>query len=182
MQPSNQNRARINRPISNASSTTSLNSRGTYDTDDAKSVTSAASSTSLNNFGTDDKGDSTNNGHSYGYDSPRSSRGHTASDKDVPANSSSRSSLVEQSSEEIDYKKLCKQLIKENETLRKKIKDLEDAEKKKEQEFNRERRSMQRTLSEHEEELKSLNEIKADNARLKDENAALIRVISKLSK
>lgn len=33
-----------------------------------------------------------------------------------------------------------------------------------------------------EEELKMLPDLKADNQRLKDENGALIRVISKLSK
>lgn len=85
-------------------------------------------------------------------------------------------------SEEIDYKKLCKQLLKENEVLRKRIKELEEAEKKRDQDFGREKRGLQRTISEQEEELKQLNEIKADNVKLKDENAALIRVISKLSK
>lgn len=65
---------------------------------------------------------------------------------------------------EIDYKKLCKQLLRENEVLR------------------REKRALQRTISEQEEELKSLGDVKADNVRLKDENGALIRVISKLSK
>lgn len=86
------------------------------------------------------------------------------------------------SSDDIDYKKLCHQLIRENEQLRRRIKELEEAEKKREQEFGREKRSLQRTISEHEEELKTMNDIKADNIRLKDENAALIRVISKLSK
>ena len=85
-------------------------------------------------------------------------------------------------SEEIDYKKLCKQLLKENDMLRKRIGELEEAEKKREQEFGREKRALQRTISEQEEELKVLNDTKTDNAKLKDENAALIRVISKLSK
>lgn len=86
------------------------------------------------------------------------------------------------SSDEIDYKKLCKQLLRENETLRRRIKELEEGEKKRELDFSREKRSLQRTISEQEEEIKTMNEIKADNMRLKDENAALIRVISKLSK
>ncbi|KAH8395284.1 hypothetical protein KR222_008191 [Zaprionus bogoriensis] len=46
----------------------------------------------------------------------------------------------------------------------------------------RERRAMERKLSELEEELKQLDVYKLDNHRLKEENAALIRVISKLSK
>ncbi|XP_063703140.1 protein phosphatase 1 regulatory subunit 12A [Culicoides brevitarsis] len=46
----------------------------------------------------------------------------------------------------------------------------------------RERRAMERKISEMEEELKQMETLKADNQRLKDENGALIRVISKLSK
>ncbi|XP_055251291.1 protein phosphatase 1 regulatory subunit 12A isoform X8 [Moschus berezovskii] len=46
----------------------------------------------------------------------------------------------------------------------------------------RERRALERRISEMEEELKMLPDLKADNQRLKDENGALIRVISKLSK
>lgn len=83
---------------------------------------------------------------------------------------------------EVDYKKLCKQLLRENEVLRRRIRELEEAEKRREQEVNREKRALQRTISEQEEELKSLGDVKADNVRLKDENGALIRVISKLSK
>ncbi|XP_055001449.1 protein phosphatase 1 regulatory subunit 12C isoform X4 [Sorex araneus] len=45
-----------------------------------------------------------------------------------------------------------------------------------------ERRALERKASELEEELKALSDLRADNQRLKDENAALIRVISKLSK
>uniref|UniRef100_A0AAY4DEV3 Protein phosphatase 1 regulatory subunit n=1 Tax=Denticeps clupeoides TaxID=299321 RepID=A0AAY4DEV3_9TELE len=45
-----------------------------------------------------------------------------------------------------------------------------------------ERRALERKISEMEEELKTLPDLKADNQRLKDENGALIRVISKLSK
>uniref|UniRef100_A0A2K6M8Z0 Protein phosphatase 1 regulatory subunit n=1 Tax=Rhinopithecus bieti TaxID=61621 RepID=A0A2K6M8Z0_RHIBE len=46
----------------------------------------------------------------------------------------------------------------------------------------KERRALERRISEMEEELKMLPDLKADNQRLKDENGALIRVISKLSK
>ena len=49
-------------------------------------------------------------------------------------------------------------------------------------EFNREKRQQQRKISEYEEELKLLDVLKTHNQRLKDENGALIRVISKLSK
>ncbi|XP_027474082.1 protein phosphatase 1 regulatory subunit 12C isoform X3 [Zalophus californianus] len=45
-----------------------------------------------------------------------------------------------------------------------------------------ERRALERKAAELEEELKALADLRADNQRLKDENAALIRVISKLSK
>ncbi|KAL0902169.1 hypothetical protein ABMA27_000108 [Loxostege sticticalis] len=46
----------------------------------------------------------------------------------------------------------------------------------------REKRAMERKLSEMEEELKYQQALQAENQRLKDENGALIRVISKLSK
>ncbi|XP_074163393.1 protein phosphatase 1 regulatory subunit 12C isoform X2 [Sminthopsis crassicaudata] len=45
-----------------------------------------------------------------------------------------------------------------------------------------ERRALERKAAQLEEELKALSDLRADNQRLKDENAALIRVISKLSK
>uniref|UniRef100_A0A7N6C165 Protein phosphatase 1 regulatory subunit n=1 Tax=Anabas testudineus TaxID=64144 RepID=A0A7N6C165_ANATE len=48
--------------------------------------------------------------------------------------------------------------------------------------IQQERRALERKISEMEEELKMLPDLKADNQRLKDENGALIRVISKLSK
>ncbi|UJR24559.1 hypothetical protein I4U23_005934 [Adineta vaga] len=46
----------------------------------------------------------------------------------------------------------------------------------------REKRSYERKISELEEDLKKMDSVKSDNTRLKEENAALIRVISKLSK
>lgn len=46
----------------------------------------------------------------------------------------------------------------------------------------KEKRALQRKMSEMEEEVKVLSDLKNDNQRLKDENGALIRVISKLSK
>ncbi|CAG08779.1 unnamed protein product [Tetraodon nigroviridis] len=47
---------------------------------------------------------------------------------------------------------------------------------------HQDRRMLERRLGELEEELKVLVDLRADNQRLKDENGALIRVISKLSK
>ncbi|XP_033107888.1 protein phosphatase 1 regulatory subunit 12A-like isoform X1 [Anneissia japonica] len=46
----------------------------------------------------------------------------------------------------------------------------------------REKRALERKLSELEEEIKTIHQLKQDNQRLKDENGALVRVISKLSK
>uniref|UniRef100_A0A8C2IW09 cGMP-dependent protein kinase interacting domain-containing protein n=1 Tax=Cyprinus carpio TaxID=7962 RepID=A0A8C2IW09_CYPCA len=46
----------------------------------------------------------------------------------------------------------------------------------------REKEALEKRVSDMEEELKVLTELKSDNQRLKDENGALIRVISKLSK
>jgi len=46
----------------------------------------------------------------------------------------------------------------------------------------REKKVLEKKLGEMEDELKTLDQLKADNQRLRDENGALIRVISKLSK
>lgn len=46
----------------------------------------------------------------------------------------------------------------------------------------KEKMILERRVSELQDELKVLGDLKADNQRLKDENGALIRVISKLSK
>ena len=85
---------------------------------------------------------------------------------------------------DIDYKKLYKELLKENEFLIKKIKEFENnRQKEKElQDFQREKRQLLRRIGELEEELQQKEELLKENARLKDENSALIRVISKLSK
>merc|ERR1711997_661221 len=99
---------------------------------------------------------------------------------------------------EIDYKKLYEESQQTNSRLgedlakvrdelvtsRKKweealkvanIGGLTDTEKK-------EKRALEKKLTEMEEELKQLEHLKNDNQRLRDENGALIRVISKLSK
>uniref|UniRef100_A0A8C5FG87 Protein phosphatase 1 regulatory subunit n=1 Tax=Gadus morhua TaxID=8049 RepID=A0A8C5FG87_GADMO len=84
-----------------------------------------------------------------------------------------------------DYKKLYEQILAENEKLKAQLRDtdLELADLKLQLEkATAERRALERKISEMEEELKTLPDLKADNQRLKDENGALIRVISKLSK
>ncbi|XP_073183775.1 protein phosphatase 1 regulatory subunit 12A isoform X3 [Lepidochelys kempii] len=100
-----------------------------------------------------------------------------------------------------DFKKLYEQILTENEKLKAQLHDtnmeltdlklqLEKATQRQERFADRsllemekrERRALERRISEMEEELKMLPDLKADNQRLKDENGALIRVISKLSK
>ncbi|XP_065160341.1 protein phosphatase 1 regulatory subunit 12A isoform X2 [Atheta coriaria] len=99
---------------------------------------------------------------------------------------------------EIDYKKLYEQALSDNDRLKDKLRksdeDLRDTKTTLEK-LNtitsknslselekRERRAMERKLSEMEEELKQMDLLKKENLRLKEENGALIRVISKLSK
>ncbi|XP_013782315.1 protein phosphatase 1 regulatory subunit 12B-like isoform X1 [Limulus polyphemus] len=110
---------------------------------------------------------------------------------------SSTGSLAEEGDQ--NYKKICETLKSENARLKENLKkteeelvntkrqlqkallqnhtrsSLSDAEK-------RERRALERKAAEMEEELKQLEQVKAENQRLRDENGALIRVISKLSK
>uniref|UniRef100_A0A8C6XI75 Protein phosphatase 1 regulatory subunit n=1 Tax=Naja naja TaxID=35670 RepID=A0A8C6XI75_NAJNA len=92
-----------------------------------------------------------------------------------------------------DFKKLYEQIIAENEKLKAQLHDtnmeltdlklqLEKATQVCTFKLSLERRGLERRISEMEEELKMLPDLKADNQRLKDENGALIRVISKLSK
>jgi protein phosphatase 1 regulatory subunit 12A len=98
---------------------------------------------------------------------------------------------------EIDYKKLYEQAIAENSELKEKLKksdqDLRDTKQTLEklklvtsknslsELEKRERRAMERKLSEMEEELKQLQKLKADNERLKADNRSLTRVITKLT-
>ncbi|XP_072291999.1 protein phosphatase 1 regulatory subunit 12A isoform X7 [Eucyclogobius newberryi] len=105
-------------------------------------------------------------------------------------------------SETKDYKKLFEELSRENNQLQTQLQDtqrivnqtrldLEKATQRQERftdcsallEMERkDRRMLERRMAELEEELKVLVDLRADNQRLKDENGALIRVISKLSK
>ncbi|KAM6184454.1 LOW QUALITY PROTEIN: protein phosphatase 1 regulatory subunit 12C [Sarcoramphus papa] len=101
-----------------------------------------------------------------------------------------------------DYQQLYEELWAENERLREQLQEtelkltqikleLERVTQRQERIAERpallelerfERRALERKAAELEEELKALSDLRADNQRLKDENAALIRVISKLSK
>nr|XP_020638232.1 protein phosphatase 1 regulatory subunit 12B isoform X5 [Pogona vitticeps] len=102
-----------------------------------------------------------------------------------------------------DYKNLYESALAENQKLKSKLQDAQLeltevktkmdklAQQKQEKSSDRssmleiekrEKRALERKLSEMEEEMKILTELKSDNQRLKDENGALIRVISKLSK
>ncbi|TKS73537.1 Protein phosphatase 1 regulatory subunit 12C [Collichthys lucidus] len=105
-------------------------------------------------------------------------------------------------SEMKDFKKLFEEVSRENSQLQSQLQDtqrivsqtrldLEKATQRQERftdcsallELERkDRRMLERRMAELEEELKVLVDLRADNQRLKDENGALIRVISKLSK
>ncbi|XP_031239301.1 protein phosphatase 1 regulatory subunit 12B isoform X3 [Mastomys coucha] len=114
----------------------------------------------------------------------------------------SLTSRVEEDSNR-DYKKLYESALTENQKLKTKLQEaqleladikakLEKMAQQKQEKSSdrssvlevekRERRALERKMSEMEEEMKVLTELKSDNQRLKDENGALIRVISKLSK
>ncbi|XP_068578657.1 protein phosphatase 1 regulatory subunit 12A isoform X2 [Cebidichthys violaceus] len=101
-----------------------------------------------------------------------------------------------------DFKKLFEDVSRENNQLQSQLQDTQriisqtrlDLEKatQRQERFTdcsalldlerKDRRMLERRMAELEEELKVLVDLRADNQRLKDENGALIRVISKLSK
>ncbi|XP_031420505.1 protein phosphatase 1 regulatory subunit 12A isoform X2 [Clupea harengus] len=109
---------------------------------------------------------------------------------------------VGRGSETKDYKKLFDDLSRENTVLQSQLQDTQrtvtqtrmdlDKATQRQDRFSdcsallemekKERRMLERRVAELEEELKVLGDLRADNQRLKDENGALIRVISKLSK
>ncbi|XP_055690972.1 protein phosphatase 1 regulatory subunit 12B isoform X4 [Lutzomyia longipalpis] len=134
-----------------------------------------------------------------GNEQPSSrSRLQSASSVDQTAESKSDAGDVEENGELIDYKALYEasrveienlkmQLQKKEETLHSTKAALErftnaTTKNSLSELEKRERRAMERRMSEMEEELKQQEVLKAENQRLKDENGALIRVISKLSK
>ncbi|KAK7892105.1 hypothetical protein WMY93_024068 [Mugilogobius chulae] len=121
---------------------------------------------------------------------------HLSSRSDVSCNDTGGSAGTK------DYKKLFEELSRENSQLQSQLQDTQrivnqtrlDLEKatQRQERFTdcsalldmerKDRRMLERRMAELEEELKVLVDLRADNQRLKDENGALIRVISKLSK
>ncbi|XP_069184006.1 protein phosphatase 1 regulatory subunit 12B-like [Procambarus clarkii] len=112
---------------------------------------------------------------------------------------SSRSSSVGPENGDIDYKKLYEEQLEENFRVHERLRGTENELRQTREAIDintkkcntrlamaeadkREKRALERKLSEMEEELKLLEQLKQENQRLKDENGALIRVISKLSK
>ncbi|KAH8312999.1 hypothetical protein KR067_007634, partial [Drosophila pandora] len=132
--------------------------------------------------------------------SERTSRSRLGSSASTATTSESKSSGSDkaENGDGIDYKALWEAAKLENDKLKQMLKQKDDevvqtratlerfanaTSKNSLSEIEkRERRAMERKLSELEEELKQLDTYKTDNHRLKEENAALIRVISKLSK
>ncbi|KAM4572835.1 protein phosphatase 1 regulatory subunit 12A isoform 3-T3 [Odontesthes bonariensis] len=123
---------------------------------------------------------------------------HTSSRLDTSSNDRTQGG----GSESKDFKKLFEELSRENSQLQSQLQDTQriisqtrlDLEKatQRQERFSdcsallelerKDRRMLERRMAELEEELKVLVDLRADNQRLKDENGALIRVISKLSK
>ncbi|XP_028263093.1 protein phosphatase 1 regulatory subunit 12C isoform X2 [Parambassis ranga] len=120
--------------------------------------------------------------------------------EDTHSNSTSTGSQLGDSS--ADYRALYIQVLQENLAMKEKLQEMELLLSQNKVELERLRQSqesatdrpallelerfeklaLQRKAVELEDELKVLGDLKADNQRLKDENAALIRVISKLSR
>ncbi|XP_023193152.1 protein phosphatase 1 regulatory subunit 12B-like isoform X2 [Xiphophorus maculatus] len=108
----------------------------------------------------------------------------------------------EQDSAAKDYKKMYTEALQENERLKSRLQDskqelvkirsqLEKVAQRQDrmterstvlETEKREKQALDKRVTDMEEEIKVLTELKSDNQRLKDENGALIRVISKLSK
>jgi len=97
----------------------------------------------------------------------------------------------------INYKKLYEEVLKENQHLKSRLskaeEDVADLKIKLDRITltpritaddvdKREKKALERKLSEMEEELKESRHLRTENQKLRDENGALIRVISKLSK
>ncbi|XP_017842673.1 protein phosphatase 1 regulatory subunit 12B isoform X13 [Drosophila busckii] len=126
----------------------------------------------------------------------RSRTGSTATTSDAKTTSSSSSSKTE-NGDGIDYKALWEAAKMENDKLKQMLKQKDDevvqtratlerfanaTSKNSLSEIEkRERRAMERKLSELEEELKLLQKLKTENDRLRAENRALTRVVSKLT-
>ncbi|KAF7994916.1 hypothetical protein HCN44_004388 [Aphidius gifuensis] len=143
-----------------------------------------------------DSEESRNNHESGNERSGRSSRLGSIS-SEAPS-TPTRTKSISSENGDLDYKKLWEESQAENERLKDKLRrsdeQLKETKNQLEKSQNnqnknllseaekRERRAMERKFSEMEEELQVLEQLKAENLRLKEENGALIRVISKLSK
>jgi len=123
-------------------------------------------------------------------------------EENIPSSSTNPASSDKSKSKsqngDIDYKKLWEESQAENTRLRMEMSSMrQDLDSTKHQlesavqasqknavsdAEKREKKILEKKLSEMEEELKTLDQLKSDNQRLRDENGALIRVISKLSK
>merc|ERR1719317_1074285 len=109
-----------------------------------------------------------------------------------------KSNLKTNGGGQVDYKKLWEESQEENSRLRSEMEatrqDLDSTRQQLDSAIQvlaknsvsdiekREKKVLEKKLGEMEDELKTLEQLKADNQRLRDENGALIRVISKLSK
>nr|XP_045593740.1 protein phosphatase 1 regulatory subunit 12B-like isoform X4 [Procambarus clarkii] len=111
---------------------------------------------------------------------------------------SSRSSSVGPENGDIDYKKLYEEQLEENFRVHERLRGTENELRQTREAIDintkkcntrlamaeadkREKRALERKLSEMEEELKQLQKLKAENEKLKAENRALTRVVSKLT-
>ncbi|KAG1681205.1 Protein phosphatase 1 regulatory subunit 12A [Nymphon striatum] len=113
------------------------------------------------------------------YSGSSQSLASTESEKSIPLFS------IENGTDSLDYKKLYEEVKEENERLKENFSKTELALKESRDQLEKvlqERRALERKLSEMEEEVKQMELLKLDNAKYRDENGALIRVISKLSK
>ncbi|XP_055325595.1 protein phosphatase 1 regulatory subunit 12A isoform X20 [Sitodiplosis mosellana] len=138
---------------------------------------------------------------SEGYESgseKTSTRSRLGSSSSITSEQSPVADNSENGGEAIDYKALYEAARSDNDKLKNQLKkkddDLMNARAAIDRFTNattkntlselekREKRAMERKISEMEEELKQLDVLKTENQRLRDENGALIRVISKLSK
>ncbi|XP_055372980.1 protein phosphatase 1 regulatory subunit 12A isoform X2 [Condylostylus longicornis] len=147
-----------------------------------------------------DKQDSPGDNEEKESGTDRTSRSRLTNSTNSLADSETGDSKTKDSNGEIiDYKALWEAEKLENDKLRKELKtkseELNTTKTALDKQSNsaskntqlseldkREKRALERKISEMEEELKQLDFLKTENQRLKEENGALIRVISKLSK
>ncbi|KAI5701268.1 hypothetical protein M8J75_007867 [Diaphorina citri] len=165
------------RPRRSKSSTRSAN----YTPEGGGRMSRSGSTTSLNSL----RSEAPSEGYESGGDNLSTSRSR------VNSESGGSSRKLPNENGELDYKKLYEEsqaeLSRLRETLSKTEEELNQvkatySKNSLSEQEKRERRTMERKLSEMEVELKELDQFKKENQRLKDENGALIRVISKLSK